>query len=61
MDLLNSREVIDVFHDYAFTEEEDSFARKHIHGLSRKFLETKGFHHPFQLIKSFKDWLKTKN
>lgn len=57
----NTHEVVDVFHGHAYTEEEDSFARRHIHGLNRDFLINKGFHHHSQLINSFKEWLRNKN
>ena len=55
-----TREIVDVFHGYAFTTEDDYFARKHIHGLSPDFLKKAGYESPSQLIETFHSWLRGK-
>ena len=54
----NTREIIDVFHGYAYTTENDSFARKHIHGLNTDFLLQNGYENMSSLITAFKVWLR---
>ena len=56
-----TKEIIDVFHDYAFTNRPDTYSRRHIHGLSNDFLEAKGHANPFELITAFKRWLAPKS
>lgn len=53
-------EIMDVYHGFAFTEEEDSFARQHIHGLNRSYLKEKGLPNEACLISMFKAWLNRK-
>lgn len=51
----------DVFHAYAYTEEDDYFSRKHIHGLNKDFLKAKGFPNEDSLLSTFKTWLHEKD
>ena len=53
-------EIVDVFHAYAFTEEEDEFARLHIHGLNKHFLKVFGYSSETALLNAFKLWLSKK-
>ena len=55
-----TREIIDVFHEYAHTEETDEFSRGHIHGLSKDFLLRQGYDETHKLVKAFQDWLHEK-
>ena len=57
----DTREIIDVFHGHANCRESDTFARRHIHGLSTDFLLRKGYENTKNLIQAFKDWAETKN
>ena len=57
---LDTREIIDVFHDYAYTEEDDEFCRKHIHGLNRDFLFRQGYSETHKLVDAFKEWMREK-
>lgn len=50
----------DVFHAFADTDEDDSFARDHIHGLNKRMLEEKGHPNEASLVEAFKDWLHRK-
>ena len=50
-------EVMDVFHGYAFTEEEDEFSRLHIHGLNKDYLKVFGHSSEASLVNVFKHWL----
>ena len=51
---------MDVFHAYARTEEQDTFARQHIHGLNKDYLNTYGYDSEAELIEAFKSWLSSK-
>ena len=53
-----TNEIVDVFHAFAFTEEDDSFARKHIHGLNKSYLKAKGFPNEASLLAILKIWLE---
>lgn len=50
----------DVFHAFANTDEDDSFARDHIHGLNKTMLEEKGYPNEALLIEAFNSWLHRK-
>ena len=50
-------EIEDVFHAFAFTKEDDSFARKHVHGLSKNYLKQEGFCSETSLLAKFRKWL----
>ena len=52
--------IVDVFHGYAYTEAEDAFARKHVHGLSQAYMKEFGFPSEASLIDAFKCWLDSK-
>ena len=56
-----TKEIVDVFHEHAFTNLPDTFSRKHIHGLSSEFLKAKGHTSPSDLVTAFKRWLAPKN
>ena len=56
----HSHAIVDAFHGFAQTEASDSFARKHIHGLSRGYIEIYGRASEDDLIKVFKSWLSFK-
>lgn len=55
-----TREIIDVFHGYAFTHEEDDFARQHIHGLNKTFLKLEGYQTTEELVQAFRSWMRGK-
>ena len=52
--------ILDVFHAFAYTEVDDSFARKHIHGLNIDYLKEEGFPSEAELIDAFQKWLANK-
>ena len=52
--------IIDVFHAFAETDSDDSFARRHIHGLNKRYLKKSGFPSEACLISVFKLWLAQK-
>lgn len=55
-----TREIVDVFHGYAFTTKDDLYARKHVHGLNVDFLKRVGYENSSQLIETFHCWLRNK-
>lgn len=57
-----SLQIVDVFHAFAKSTREDQWARKHVHGLSKKFLEENAqYENSHELINGFRNWLKGKN
>ena len=56
-----TRQIVDVYHEYARTEHGDFYSRRHIHGLSVIYLNEFGFQSETALIYDFKKWLRTKN
>ena len=56
-----TKQIVDVYHAHANTYEDDSWARRYIHGLNMSFLERHGFRDEIALITNFKDWLSSKN
>jgi hypothetical protein len=48
--------IIDVFHAFAETDSDDSFARRHIHGINKSYLKKSGFPSEGCLISVFKLW-----
>ena len=52
---------MDVFHAHAYSCFADAYARRHIHGLSHKFLAGHGFSSEVKLIDHFRQWLSNKN
>ena len=52
--------IVDAFHGYAYTDEADTFARKHIHGLNKTYLKDFGFPSETDLLHMFKIWIATK-
>jgi len=57
---LKSGEIVDVFHSYAYTNKNDWFARKHIHGLDPLFLKQNGYENSAELFTAFQCWMKRK-
>ena len=57
----STREIVDVFHGHAYTDDGDTFSRNHVHGLSQSFLFDKGCSTLEELIADFKQWLSGKN
>lgn len=55
-----TRQIVDVFHEHARTEDRDSWARFHVHGLSPDYLKEFGHPNEDQLILSFRKWLRGK-
>ena len=51
---------VDVFHGFAYTEESDSFARRHVHGLNVDYLKEHGFPDEKSLLDVFKLWIAQK-
>ena len=56
-----TREIVDVYHAHAKTEDGDFWARRHIHGLSVLYLNEFGFRSEKALIDDFKKWLRGKD
>lgn len=57
-----SGKIVDVFHQhvrYPLPRDKDYFARRHIHGLCRNYLQHHGLRDESDLRLSFKAWLKT--
>ena len=56
-----SLQIVDVFHAFAKSTREDQWARKHCHGLNKKFLnENAEYENSQELVKGFMGWLKGK-
>lgn len=53
--------MMDVFHGYAQTDEDDSFARKYVHGLNKNYLSLFGYASETELLNAFKSWLNSKS
>ena len=53
----NTHEIANVFLGYAYTDEDDEFARQHVHGLNRSYTKEYGYPSHIGLIQGFKDWL----
>jgi hypothetical protein len=58
---INTKEIIDVFHAYAYTEVDDNYARKYVHGLNPKILKSVGYRDLNQLIDDFQSWIRRKH
>ena len=56
-----TRQIVNVYHAYANTEDPDFYSRRHIHGLSSQFLNIHGFPNESALIDDFKKWLRGKD
>ena len=56
----SSNAIMDVFLAYAHTEMPDTFARNHIHGLSKNYLQQFGFPSEDALLSVLKMWLQNK-
>ena len=55
-----THEIVDVFHGYANTEQADTFARQHIHGLNKAYVKEHGFSSEERLVAVFKNWIAQK-
>lgn len=53
-------EIVDSYHDFAHEYTDDSFARKHVHGLNPKHFSKKGFPLEADLLNDFRKWLESK-
>ncbi|MEL7306365.1 MAG: hypothetical protein AAGK05_00075 [Pseudomonadota bacterium] len=56
-----NRHIVDIYHAHAQSNSPDDLARRHVHGLSRSFLEAYGFSSEEALVLDFKMWLRGKN
>ena len=56
-----TREIVDVYHGYACSEESDTWARRHVHGLNQTFLTNNGHASESALIAHFRKWLRGKD
>lgn len=56
----HTREIVDVFHEYASEKQENNFARLHVHGLDQNYVKEKGYGSSKELIHTFLSWLKGK-
>ena len=56
-----TRQIVDVFHGHAFAKQSDWWARLHVHGLNKTFLERNGEYDDIALLQNFKNWLSRKN
>ena len=55
-------QILDVFHGFAKSTCSDDWARKHIHGLNKNFLDGHAVHNnEAELLNSFTVWLRGKN
>ena len=52
--------IMDIFHGFAFSEVDDGFARRHIHGLNKDFLKAYGYESEAFLVGAFRKWLHKK-
>lgn len=57
----STRQIVDVYHAYAATTDDDFWARKRIHGLNPCFLLHNGFPTEAALIHDFRSWLQGKD
>ena len=55
---VESRQIVDVYHKYAQSNEPDDWARQHVHGLNPSFLQSHGFADEAALVSDFKKWLR---
>lgn len=51
-----TRDIVDIFHAYSVTEEADTFAREHIHGLNKIWFGNNTFPSEYSLLTTFKIW-----
>ena len=56
-----TRQIVDVYHAHAKTEDSDSYSRLHIHGLCKMYLDAFGFLNEKALIDDFRKWLRGKD
>ena len=52
------RHIMDIYHAHAKSTVSDDWARRHIHGLNRVFLEKSGFSNEEALVADFRKWLR---
>ena len=58
---INTRQITDVYHAYAYTDQPDEWSRCHIHGLNQTFLKENGFSDESTLVSDFKRWIQSKD
>lgn len=56
-----TRQIVDVYHAHAMSNNPDEWATRHIHGLNKTFLQRHGFPNEETLIRDFKRWLRGKD
>ena len=52
------RHIVDIYHAHAQTTCPDDWARRHVHGLNKLYLEQHGFSNEEALIADFRKWLR---
>ena len=57
----DTRDITDVYHAYAYTDQPDDWSRNHVHGLNKTFLKENGFPDQVTLVSDFKRWLRGKD
>ena len=57
----DTREITDVYHANAYTDQPDDWSRSHVHGLDKTFLKENGFPDQVTLVSDFKRWLRNKD
>lgn len=56
-----TRQIVDVYHAHAMADNPDDWARRHVHGLKKTFLQERGFPNEECVIRDFKRWLRGKD
>ena len=56
----NNHAIVDVFLGHAYTEQDDTYAQQHIHGLNKNYLREVGFASQDALLDAFKTWFSQK-
>ena len=56
-----TRQIVDVYHAHALSQNPDTWATRHIHGLNKNFIQRNGFPNEDTLIRDFKRWLRSKD
>jgi len=56
-----NRHITDIYHAHAQSKCSDDWARCHVHGLNRHYLEEHGFPNEETLVKDFRKWLRGRN
>ena len=56
----NTNAIVDVFHAFAWTENPDTFARRHVHGINMNVVKYDSFPNEKIMIDVFKIWVNCK-